>query len=226
MEGADAVPNPDHLAAWYDDGLRVLGMTHYMDSAYAHGTGTEGGLKPMAPDLLAVMRACGFILDVTHLADQSFWEALELWDGPVVASHQNCRALVPGQRQFDDDQLRAVIERDGVIGAALDAWMLVPGWVRGESRPDEVELAALVDHIEHVCDVAGSARHVAVGSDLDGGFGTEQTPYDLDTVADLQKLPAMLRERGFSDDDVTAVMHGNWLRLLGAHLPEPNDPPL
>ncbi len=219
MEGADSIPSPEHLAAWFDDGLRVLGMTHYMDSTYAHGTGTEGGLKPLGPDLLAAMREVGMVLDLTHLADESFWQALDLWDGPVIASHQNARALVPGQRQFDDDQLRAVIERGGVIGGALDAWMLVPGWVRGETRPDVVGLGALVDHLEHVCELAGNARHVAIGSDLDGGFGTEQTPRDVDTIADLQKLPALLRDRGFTSGDVDAVMHGNWLRFLDAALP-------
>ncbi len=219
MEGADSIPAPEHVADWFDDGLRLLGMTHYMDSSYAHGTGTEGGLKEPGPDLLAAMRAVGMILDLTHLADQSFWEALELWDGPVVSSHQNARALVPGQRQFDDDQLRAVIERGGVIGAALDAWMLVPGWVRGETRPDVVGLEALVDHVAHVCELAGNCRHVAIGSDLDGGYGTEQTPRDLDTIADLQKLPALLRARGFRPADVDAVMHGNWLRFLMEHLP-------
>ena len=220
MEGADSVPEPEHLVGWYEDGLRVLGMTHYMDSTYAHGTGTEGGLKPPAEELLDTMQALGMVLDVTHLADQSFWEALELWQGPVLASHQNARALVPGQRQFGDDQLRAVLERGGVIGVALDAWMLVPGWVRGETQPGVVGLEALVDHVTHVCELAGDCLHVAIGSDLDGGYGTEQTPRDLDTIADLQKLPALLRARGFSDDDVEAVMNGNWLRFLERHLPE------
>ena len=219
MEGADSIPSPDYLASWFDDGLRVLGMTHYMDSTYAHGTGTEGGLKPPARELLAAMAELGMVLDVTHLADQSFWEALDLWQGPILASHQNARALVPGERQFDDAQLRAIIERGGVIGASIDAWMLHPGWVRGQTRPDVVGLGAVVDQLAHVCQLAGNSRHVAIGSDLDGGFGTEQTPVDLDTIADLQKLPGLLRQRGFGDDDVRAVMHGNWLRFLSAALP-------
>jgi len=219
MEGADSIPSPEHLPGWHADGLRILGMTHYMDGTYAHGTGTEGGLKAPAAELLAAMAACGMALDVTHLADRSFWEALELWEGPVLASHQNARGLVPGQRQFDDEQLRAVIERDGVIGCALDAWMLVPGWERGHTTPDAVTLEALVDHMVRVCELAGNVHHVAVGSDLDGGFGNEQTPVDLDTIADLQKLPPLLATRGFSSADVDAVMHGNWLRFLHAALP-------
>ena len=220
MEGADSVPAPEHLEGWYQDGLRILGMTHYMDSRYAHGTGTEGGLKPAAAGLLAVMTDLGMALDLTHLADESFWQALELWDGPVLASHQNARALVPGERQFDDDQLRAVIERGGVVGAALDAWMLVPGWERGVTSPEVVGLDAVADHLAHVCELAGNTSHVAIGSDLDGGFGTEQTPRELDTIADLQKLPALLRHRGFTPADVAAVMHGNWLRWLETVLDE------
>lgn len=219
MEGADAVVAPDQIPAWWSAGLRILGMTHYMDSAYAHGTGSEGGLKPPARDLLEQMRAVGMTLDVTHLADESFWEALELWDGPVIASHNNCRALIPGQRQFSDEQLEAVIARGGVIGCALDAWMLYPGWVRGETSPEVVGLEAYVDHIAHICELAGTSGHAAIGSDLDGGFGNEQTPHDLRSIADLQKVPELLRERGFSEDDVAAVMHRNWFDAFTRYLP-------
>ena len=221
MEGADAVVSPDQIRTWWDGGLRILGMTHYQESAYAHGTGSEGGLKPPARELLEGMREVGMILDVTHLADQSFWEALDSWDGPVIASHNNCRALVPGQRQFSDEQIEAIVERGGVIGCALDAWMLYQGWVRGETSPDVVDLEAYVDHIVHICELAGNGSHAAIGSDLDGGFGNEQTPRDLRSIADLQKVPDMLKGRGFSDDDVAAVMHGNWVRFFGRHLPAP-----
>lgn len=220
MEGADSVLSPDQVRDWWQDGLRVLGMTHYQESSYAYGTGSEGGLKPPAAPLLREMRQLGMILDVTHLADDSFWESLELWDGPVLASHNNCRSLVPGQRQFSDEQLKALIERGGVIGCALDAWMLYPGWVRGETSPEVVGLAEYVDHIAHICELAGNCDHVAIGTDLDGGFGTEQTPRDLDTIADLQKLPQMLLHRGFGESDLAAVLHGNWLRFFRKHLPD------
>lgn len=219
MEGADAVVAPEQIPAWWEAGLRVLGMTHYQDNPYAHGTGSEGGLKPPAHELLRQMRAVGMILDVTHLADESFWEALELWDRPLIASHNNCRSLVPGQRQFSDDQIRAIIDRDGVIGCALDAWMLYPGWVRGETSPEVVGLEAFVDHLAHICELAGNSRHAAIGSDLDGGFGNEQTPRDLRSIADLQIVPALLEDRGFGEDDVAAIMHGNWRAFFGRHLP-------
>ena len=159
------------------------------------------------------MQRLGVILDLTHLSDPAFWEALSHYDGPVIASHQNCRTLVPQQRQFDDDQLKEIFQRDGVIGAAFDIWMLKPGFKIGDPN-DDVSLEAVVDHIDYVCQLAGNARHAAIGTDLDGGFGREQSPHDLDTIADLQKIPNLLRNRGYAETDIEGIMHGNWLRLL------------
>jgi membrane dipeptidase len=214
MEGADPVLSPEQLGEWWEAGLRIIGPAHYGPSPYAHGTGTEGGLFPEGPALLKEMERVGMILDVTHLSDQCFDEALEIYHGPVLASHHNSRALVPGQRQLTDDQIKQLIARGAVIGTALDAWMLYPGWVRGETSPEVVGLEAMIDQIDHVCQLAGNARHAAIGSDLDGGFGTEQTPRDLDTIADLQRVPAMLRQRGYSAADVEGICYGNWLRFF------------
>ncbi len=214
MEGADPIVWPDQVESWWEDGLRVVGLSHYGVSAYAHGTGTTGGLTDLGPPLLRAMDAVGMILDLTHLADKAFWEAIEIFQGPVLASHNNCRVLVSGDRQFNDDQLRAIIERGGVIGAALDAWMLYPGWVKGETPNTVVGLDAVADHIDHVCQLAGNTYHAGIGSDLDGGYGTEQCPHDLDTIADLQKIGQILSARGYSDDDVSAINHGNWIRYF------------
>jgi membrane dipeptidase len=216
MEGADPVLRPDQVHEWWQAGLRIIGPAHYGPSPYAHGTGTEGGLFEQGPALLREMEACGIILDVTHLADQAFDEAMDLYGGPVLASHHNCRALVPDQRQLTDDQIKRLISRGAVIGAALDTWMLVPGWVRGQTRPEEVgvTLDTVVDHIDHVCQLAGNARHSALGTDLDGGFGREQSPMDLDTIADLQKVPDLLRKRGYKEADVEAILYGNWVRFF------------
>ena len=216
MEGADPILQPEQLADWHAAGLRLLGITHYGPGRYAGGTGTELGLTGLGAPLLREMERVGVILDLTHCSDQSFWQALEHYGGPVHASHNNCRALVPHQRQFSDEQLRAVIERDGVIGAALDVWMLRPGWAVGASFAGNPALSTVVDNIDHVCQRAGNARHAAIGSDLDGGFGREQSPCDLDTIADLQRIAELLSARGYSPADVSAIMHGNWLRLLRA----------
>ncbi len=214
MESADPILSPGDLAEWHRLGVRVIGPAHYGPGRYAGGTGVESGLTDLGRGLLLEMQSLGVALDVTHLSDRAFWEALDAFAGPILASHNNCRALVPHQRQLDDSQLRALIERDAVIGSALDTWMLQPGWVRGHSSNREILLDRVCDHIDHVCQLAGDARHAGVGSDLDGGFGREQSPADLDTVAGLQRLATGLHARGYSDADVAAVCHGNWLRIF------------
>jgi len=219
MEGADPITRPEELERWHAAGLRLLGPAHYGPNRYAGGTGTEIGLTDgMGPKLLKEMRRLNIALDCTHLCDQAFWEAVRLYDGTILASHQNCRALVPVQRQFGDAQLKIIIERDGVIGAAFDIIMVRADWqpatMNNLSAPNPVMLREVVDHIDRVCQLAGDARHAAIGSDLDGGFGREQSPRDLDTIADLQKMSGLLTERGYTSDDITAIMYGNWVRLL------------
>ncbi len=216
LEGADSIISFEHLQKAYDDGLRAIGPAHYGPGIYAQGTDATGGIGKKGKELLREMERLNIILDATHLCDDSFWEALGHFNGPVWASHNNCRALVPHNRQFSDEQLKALIERGAVIGAALDAWMLTEGWVRGESTPEgeNVMLENVVDHIDHVCQLAGDSNHAGIGSDLDGAFGTEQTPRDLDTIADLQKIPHILKERGYSDEDIENICSRNWIDFL------------
>lgn len=219
MEGADPITSPKQVAYWWDQGLRVVGLAHYGRNQYAYGTKAEGPLNSACYELLREFERFGMILDVTHLCDTSFFQALEAYRGPVLASHHNCRALVPGDRQLSDDQIRLLIQRGAVIGVALDAWMLYPGWERGRTSPELVPLSTVADHIDHICQLAGNSSHVAIGSDLDGGFGTEQTPRELQTVADLQKLDSILQSRGYISAAIDAVFHGNWLRFFGQALP-------
>lgn len=216
LEGADSMLTPKHLERAWADGLRAVGPAHYGPGIYANGTDTTGGFNARGRELLCEMNRLGMILDATHLSDECFWEALEHFPGPVWASHHNCRALVPHQRQLSDAMIRALVERGAVIGTALDAWMLVPGWVRGQTTPASsgVTLRRVVEHLDHVCQIAGNARHAGMGSDLDGAFGTEQTPGDLDSIADLARLPGMLRERGFTAEEAEGVAHGNFVRFL------------
>ena len=217
MESADPILDPDQVPEWHDLGLRMVSISHYGTSAYCHGTGTEGGLLPRGRDLLKALEAARIIVDLTHTTDQAFYEILDAYDGPVAASHHNCRALVPGQRQLTDDMIRAIIARGGVIGAACDAWMLDPGWKREIPCFQQITKATLesvADHIDHVCQIAGSARHAGIGSDLDGGYGYEQSPRDLNTIADLQKLRGVFARRGYPAEDIRNVLSGNWIRLL------------
>jgi membrane dipeptidase len=219
MEGADPILNPGQVEAWWQAGLRAVGPVHYGRSQYAHGTSTDGPLSEAGVQLLKEFRRTGMALDVTHLSDQSFFHALEVYEGPILASHHNCRALVPGERQLSDDQIKLLIQRNAVIGTAFDSWMLYPGWKRGETKPDVVGIAAAADHIDHICQLAGSTRHCAWGTDLDGGFGTEQTPHDLDTITDVHKLEDILAGRGYRSSDLDAIFFGNWLRLFDEMLP-------
>ena len=211
MEGSWAIPDPSYVERWHEMGLKILGPAHYGPDDYGHGTGSKGGLKEKGPELIREMDRVGMLLDVTHLSDDCFWEALDLYGGPVLASHHNSRALVPGDRQLEDRQIETLVKRDAVIGLALDSWMIGPGWIKGKTDPKTVVLADAVNHIDHICQLAGSAKHCGIGSDLDGGFGKEQSPYDLETIADLQKIAEILSERGYSDSDIEGIMHGNWI---------------
>ena len=221
LEGADSLVNVRYLERAYKSGLRMLGPAHYGPGRYAYGTDATGSLGVQGRELLKEMDALGMILDVTHLCDECFWEALEKFKGPVWASHHNCRALVDHNRQLSDDMIRALIERNAVIGGALDAWMMVPNWKRGESQPRQMNcsLNTLVEHFDHICQLAGNANHIGLGTDLDGAFGKEQAPFDLDTIADLQLLPAILETRGYNSADVTRVLSGNFIDFLLRNLP-------
>jgi membrane dipeptidase len=171
-------------------------------------------------DLLREMDRLHMILDATHLCDDAFWQAMDIYKGPVWASHNNCRAIVPHNRQYSDDQIRVLVERGAVIGAACDAWMIVPGWERGRSTPVNMNcgLEQLADHIDHICRIAGNAKHVAIGTDLDGGYGREQCPHDVETIADLHKLKGILASRGYSSTDVEDIFRNNAIGFLRNNL--------
>lgn len=218
MECADAVLDPDNIHEWLTHGLRAIGITHYGANRYGGGTRSEVGLAAEALPLLKNIEKLGIALDLTHLSDRSFWQVADYFTGRVLASHQNARKFCNWQRQFSDEMIKFVIERDGVLGMAFDAIMMQPGWVRGVTKP-AVTMERAVDNIDYICQLAGNTRHVGIGSDLDGGYGFEQTPSDLHTIADLQKLPTLLEKRGYKPADVEAIMHGNWLRFFGEVLP-------
>ena len=216
LEGADSLISLDHLHRAWAYGLRAVGPAHYGPAVYANGTDASGGFPPRGKELLREMQGLGMILDVTHLCDECFWEALDMYTGPIWASHHNARALVSHNRQMSDDMFKALLERDTVVGMAFDAWMIVPGWRRGQSTPQEAgaTLEKLADHIDHYCQLASDIRHVGIGSDLDGGFGSEQTPVEIGTIADVQQLGPILRRRGYSETDVEGIFSQNFLRFL------------
>jgi len=216
LEGADSLMTIEHLEKAYGYGLRALGPAHYGPGRYANGTDARGEMNKEGLELLKKMEGLNIILDATHLCDDAFWQAMDNFHGNVWASHNMCRALVDHNRQFSDDMIKVLIERGAVIGAAFDAWMIVPKWERGKSTPKGMKcnMEKVVDHIDHICQLAGNCLHVGIGSDLDGAYGKEQCPYDLETIADLQNIPSLLRKRGYSEKDVGNIMHENWIRFL------------
>jgi membrane dipeptidase len=221
MECADGILNIPCLEEFYENGLRAIGPAHYGPGTYAYGTDSSAPLSEKGRELLREMDRLNMILDATHLCDQAFWEALPLFNGPVWASHNNARAIVPHNRQYSDDQFKALFERGSVIGVALDAWMLIPNWVRGKTTPASsgVSLEHVANQIDYICQLAGNDDHVGIGSDLDGAFGKEQSPGDLETIADLQKLAPILKRKGYSEASLSKIMHGNFIRFLKSALP-------
>ncbi len=216
LEGADSIINLDYLYSLYDNGLRAIGPAHYGPGTYAFGTGSNGGIGEKGKELLKEIEKLNLILDLTHLCDKSFWETLENFSGNLWASHSNTRSIVPNERQFSDDQIIELINRGAVIGMAFDAWMMIPNWKRGVSDPRQRGLIIenIVDHIDHICQLIGNSNHVGLGSDLDGGFGKEQCPLDLDTIADLQKLDGILKKRGYNNEDINKIFNKNFIGFL------------
>tara|TARA_B000000460_G_scaffold64125_1_gene43713 strand:+ start:117 stop:1184 length:1068 start_codon:yes stop_codon:yes gene_type:complete len=221
LEGADSIVTLDHLHRAYKQGLRAIGPAHYGPGTYAHGTDSEGGLGTKGKELLNEIEKLNMILDVTHFCDQSFWEAIDHYNGRMWASHSNCRSLVPNQRQFSNLQIKKLVARKAIIGMAFDAWMMIPKWQKGISDPKKSGLVieTIIDHIDHICQLSGNSDHIALGTDLDGGFGKEQCPYDLKTISDLQKMDALLKKRGYSENDIQKILNQNAINFLMGALP-------
>ena len=216
LEGADSLVNSSYLHKAYEYGLRAINLSHFGTGRYAPGTKTEGPLTELGIGLIKDINELNLILDVTHLTDQGFKQVMDLYQGPVWASHHNVRKIVPNQRQLTDEQIKMLIDRGAVIGGMLDCWAMDIRFIDTISDPWQldIKLENLVDHWDHICQIAGNSRHVAIGSDLDGIFGTEQSPWDMDSIADLQKYEDILTRRGYSSEDIDNIFSENWLRFL------------
>jgi membrane dipeptidase len=221
LEGADSIVDMKHLEIAYGYGLRAVGPAHYGPGVYAQGTDSTGGLNSKGKELLAEMQKMGMILDISHLCDDAFWDAMNIYKGPIWASHSNCRSIIPHNRQISDEQIKELISRGCVIGTALDAWMLVPGWERWKLTPEDANLKLIdaVKHIDHICQLAGNSNHAGIGSDLDGAFGKEQCPLDIETIADLQKIGILLEEQGYKEVDIQNILSLNYINFLKKNWP-------
>jgi len=211
MEGAEPLREPGEIGWWVERGLRGVGLAWAMGTRYAGGNAAPGSLTDEGRKLLAVMADYNLLLDLSHLWEEAAYEALDRYPGPVVATHANPRAFADSPRQLPDALIRRIADRDGVIGVVPFNAMLDKAWRNGDARLPLTRVAEVVDHI---CQVTGDARFVGIGSDFDGGFGREAIPEGLDSIADLGKLGDLLSERGYTVADVTAILSGNWLRLM------------
>jgi membrane dipeptidase len=215
MEGADPIIEPKQFEAWYERGVRIVGPA-WSQTRYAGGTGAPGGLTRLGHELLEQMLGFNALLDLSHLAEQAYNEALDQYNGPLIASHSNPRKFRNSDRHLSDDMIRRLAERDGVMGIVLYNRFLSNEW---QPNDPQLPFSIVLDAIDHVCQITGSAAHVGIGSDFDGGFGAESIPATLNTTTDLLNIADGLRERGYSESDVEAVMSGNMLRKLRESLP-------
>ena len=221
MEGAEGILDVDELEEWWGMGLRIIGPA-WAGTRFCGGTKEPGPLTPDGRELLAGMADLGFTLDLSHMDEPAVLESLDLYPGAIVVTHANCLALMLGyefNRLLSDRVIHGVLERNGIIGVVPYNTFLKDGWVKGKSNREEVSLERLVDHIDHICQLAGDALHVGIGSDFDGGFGLQDTPKEIDTIADLHKLTPMLLSRGYSEEDAAAVLGRNWISVLNRGLP-------
>ncbi len=222
LEGADSLITVQHLERAYNAGLRAVGPAHYGPGRYANGTDATGKLNSEGKSLLQEMERLNMILDATHLCDDAFWQALGLYKGNVWASHHNCRALVNHNRQMSDEMIHALLERKAVIGVALDAWMMVPGWVRGQSTPHAMNcnLDKAVDHIDHICNLAGNALQVASAAISTAHLEESNARTILQTSAICKSFFHYCKKEDYTEEDIENILHRNWLRFLERALPD------
>ncbi|MCZ2128398.1 MAG: membrane dipeptidase [Anaerolineales bacterium] len=221
MEGAEGIRSPDELEEWHKRGLRLIGLA-WVGTRYCGGWREPGPLTDDGRKLLSAMAEFNFTLDLSHMDERSALEALDFYPGPIVGTHANCAALMPdsnSNRHFTDAVIEGVIQRDGVVGVIPFNAYLKADWRANQSRREDVPLEVLINHIDHICQLAGDSLHVGVGSDFDGGFGVQSVPPEIDSIADLQKIGDALQARGYSDADAANVLGGNWLARLQRDLP-------
>ena len=216
------IREPAEVEWWYERGVRLIGPA-WSGTQYCGGTDEPGPLTAAGVDLLRHMHPFNLVLDLSHMDEAAAYESLDRYEGPVMASHANCAALMRGadtNRHLPDNVIRGLVERDGVIGLIPFNAFLKPGWKRANgSRREEVPLDVLVAQIDHICQLAGNSLHAGIGSDFDGGFGLQSIPPEVDSIADLPLIATKLIERGYSETDAENILGGNWLRFLKRNLP-------
>jgi len=215
MEGADPLRHEEDVEFFVEAGMRIVGLA-WKRTRHAGGTGAPGPLTEEGRGMVKMLDRRGIIHDASHLAEESFWELLKMSDGPVMASHSNCRVFNPTDRQLSDEMIKAIVERDGVIGMNFYDKFLVPPL---EFRKRKANLDDLLKHMGHVCEIAGDTRHVGIGTDMDGGFGREEIPEEIPSSGEMPRVAEFLGKAGFGAQDVQGIMGGNWMRFFKKNLP-------
>lgn len=218
IEGADPIRTPDELSWWRQQGACAVGLTWARMSRYAGGNTTTEGITDLGRALVKEIDRLGLVHDASHLSDKAFFDLLDLTDRRIIASHSNCRAIVDpsgtNQRHLTDEQVRAIVQRGGVIGLNLFSRFLHPASSGPQGRRATVSEA--IAHVERICDLAGSRAHVGLGSDADGGFSALALPEGIDRPRHFDKLADALSARGWSDDEVAGFAWKNWATFWGA----------
>jgi len=220
MEGAEGVRSIGELEMWWERGVRIIGLA-WAGTRFCGGTGEPGPLTQEGHHLLEGMAEYGFVLDISHMDEEAVLQSLDAYPGTIIASHSNASALLKGlesNRFLSDRMIQGLLERNGVIGVVPYNRFLVPGWMKKDRR-EAVTLEHVVAQIDYICQMAGDARHVGIGSDFDGGFGVQSVPVEIDTIADLQKLTPLLAQKGYTEEDIAIIMGRNWLNILKENLP-------
>ncbi|MBE9523674.1 MAG: membrane dipeptidase, partial [Chloroflexi bacterium] len=220
MECADSIRSPSELELWWQRGVRIIGPA-WAGTRFCGGTGEPGPLTKDGYALLEAMADLGFALDLSHMDEKAVLQSLDFFSGPILATHSNSAALMKGadtNRHLTDRVIQGAIERDAIIGVVPYNPFLLPGWTLKDGR-EHVSLKQVVAHIDHICQIAGDAHHVGIGSDFDGGFGLQHTPIEINTIADLHKLVPLLDKKGYNTADIAAIFGQNWHRFLTKNLP-------
>ncbi len=219
LEGAEAIDeNLANLEALFAAGLRSVGPVWSRPNAFGHGVpfrfpsgpDTGPGLTHAGKQLVRACRDLGILVDLAHLNEKGFWDVTQLTDDPLVVTHTAAHALAPSSRNLTDDQMRAVRDSGGVVGLTFHC-----GDLRAEGKIRRgIPLSRMAEHLEHMAEVM-SVDHVALGSDFDGAL----MPRELPDAASLQRLPALLLDRGWDLGEVERICAGNWARVLELSLP-------
>ncbi|HSB66193.1 MAG TPA: membrane dipeptidase [Anaerolineales bacterium] len=221
MEGAEGVRQPGELEDWYQRGVRIIGPA-WAGTRFCGGTREPGGLTSEGYALLQKMAELGYTLDLSHMDEAAALQALDSYRGSIIASHANALALLKGSdsnRHLTDQVIQGLLERGGTIGIVPQNSFLKPGWRETGGRAS-ISLDYMVAQIDYICQMAGNALHVGIGSDFDGGFGLPSVPVEIDTIRDLRKLIPILNQKGYTQVDIAAILGKNWLVYLQNTLPE------